>query len=355
MSVSYHGELPRKHHVRSDFHREYERRFLLFATSPTDTPTQAEAALLSAIGVTKGVVHPENSLAFCTELEPSQTEDRLGFLITAKYSTAQDDSPASPELRPTTFDWSTEWVERGEGKDLDGNDITNSAQQSFDPPASRRVPVRVCKATCTRTTLSHLNDYDPYIDHVNSVGFVVDGLTCPPGSLLCDSIDVGSQDEGGTIFRRFSYTFKFRKDLYTTSTTTLTADAAAGTNVVVSVASTSGIVVGSEIEIGSDLCAVLAVGVGTVTVDLLTATHLSGATLTIRAYNPWQYMPLDMGYDEWDGEKNTPILMANGQPVSQPILLDGSGSRLATWADQAPVRLLFRLRDSADFNGITFP
>lgn len=68
---------------------------------------------------------------------------------------------------------------------------------------------------------------------------------------------------------------------------------------------------------------------------------------------PWQFQPLDMGFNEWDGSNLLEIMASNGQPLQHPSLLDGNGRKLANNAD--PVNLSFRLVEEVNANLIIFP
>jgi len=347
-----------------DFTREYTRVFTAYTDNPNINGIVVATALAaSAFAVQRGSVMPGDTEAHCTDVEPTNSsEDPLQWSITCSYSTNMLDYQQDPTTRPTTYTWGTEYVELAVAQDLDGEDIVNSANETFDPPASIQVPVDVIKATCTRSTFVRSANKDPYIRHENSAAFTIDGAAYAPGQAILWDLDVDMVEELGVFYRKYVYTFKARRDLYTTTTTTVSGNYAVGSNRVVTLASVAGIVVGTELLLDTagnqELVVVKAVNTGavTVTVDLLIA-HNNGATVKIRKYNPWQYQPLDMGFNTWDAftQENVEILTTNGQPIAHPVLLDGNGFRLATWNDATPVRLNFRLIPSADLSAITFP
>lgn len=347
-----------------DFQREYTRVFIAYTDNPAiGAATVAAALAASSFAVYRGAAMPGDAYARCYDIHPTNfSDDPLMWRITAQYSTTLDTYQADPTLRPTLYTWSTEFVERAEAADLDDVIIQNSAYETFEPPASSTQSIDVIKAVCTRASFIRSRDKDPYIQRVNSVGFTIDGSVYRPGQVLLADLEVDMVEELGTYYRRFSYTFKGRRDLYTTSTTAINGDYLAGDNTILLLDSISGIAVGDEIVIdeGTDeeTCLVEALGVGSVTVDL-TKDHSDNAPVVLRKYNPWQYMPLDAGFMEWDEDANQFVdaMTRGGQPVQHPILLNGEGVRLDTWSipPEAPVRLLFRLRDSANFGAITLP
>lgn len=66
----------------------------------------------------------------------------------------------------------------------------------------------------------------------------------------------------------------------------------------------------------------------------------------------WRKDILDQGYNELDAYGGPPKpIMNNGQPVSEPVLLDGAGHRLAGYAS-SPVTFQTYVFDEADWSGL---
>ncbi len=346
---------------KSDFVREHTRVFRVQTSLPSDNAQ----TVLAAVGLpVQGDVCPFDASARCTEAKASSGADWYEWTVTVTYSTAFDLGYDDPTTRPTIFNYSTEWVEKAVAKDLDNEIVQTSSYEIFDPAPTVRVPVRVVKASCYRATWSEEDDADPYIDTVNSTTVTIGGRTAKPGTLLLDDIMATHEDIGGVTYYRAEYTFKHRSDVYTDADVVNISDVTAGNNVVVLLSDVTDIVVGHELifQLGGlygETVYVEAVDTvnSTVTVDLVN-DHPAGSTVTVRTYRPWQYVPYDAGYTEWDDSANqfVDILTTNGQPIAKPALLDGTGSQLDTSDPAAvPVLLPFRTRNTVDHNAITFP
>lgn len=332
-------------------------RFLVSTSDPLDDGAIVAAA--SGLPV-RGHVHPNDFAAKCTDVEPTNDpEDRNTWRVICKYSTVISDYQTSPTQRPTQYRRGTEYIKKGIASDLDELVIENSAHSTFEEPASIDVPVDTVRCTCIRASFLDSVDKQPFIRHVNSRLFVIGGFRCERGQAILWDLDVEQVEEQGTFFERFEYTFKRRTDLYTEYSSTITPAISSTGVQTVAVASATGIYTGSILTVDTGLSQeeveVTAVAGSNVTANF-TKTHSAGVAFTVKKYDPWQYMPLDMGFETWDAVNERHVaIYAGDQPITHPVLLDGAGERLATWDDEEPVRLLFRVIEEADFSTITFP
>ena len=352
----------RKGKLGREWAREYTRVFLVSTSSASDNA----ATVLAAAGLpAKGDAYPGDTGSVCVELEPSNDgESPLHWTVTANYANAVYDIVENPEDRPTKWGYSTEWVDKTIVYDLDDNVIQSSSYELFDPPPTMRVPVRVITASFISTDWNDEDDYDPYVDRVNSIGVTLGTTYCPPGTAFLEDIRAEQGEENGIIHYTRSYTFKKRTDIYKDTGTTVGAGGVtAGTAQTCVLASLANIVEGSILFFGSggtlEQVVVLSVDVGTTSITADFAhNHSMGENVLVRRYFPWQYAPYDQGFMEWDDVNGVfnDILTEQGQPIPKPALLDGDGNRLDTSNPASvPVLLEFRTRETADFNGITFP
>ncbi len=430
-----------------DFTREYVRMFDVQTSDPSDSG----GAVRAYVGIPqRGAVYSAGGFtdvdARCTDVSASNSsEDPCQWRVTCNYSTNLTTYQDDPTRKPTQYSHSTEWVEKAMTEDLDGYIISNSAYESFDPPATRRTPVDIIKASCVRSSYLASQDKDPYIDRVNSLTYVIDSISCEPGTLLCDDISVSMLEQNGLYYRKFDYTFKRRRD-YETFGTSITDYKILGApgSVPVHVASLQGITANMSLivnkgkadqetitvtsvnTIDTSITATFAnahtdnpvvffvefsthvagAGVATILVEstkwitvgmtvvvnvteadeesivvisvdpvggtisaVFAQAHTAGGTLKVTRYpvtlegqrtgQPWQFNPLDCGFNTWNPDtfQNEEIWTRSGQPIAHPALLDGEGTRLPIWTDPpaTPVFLLYRIRETADFNLLTFP
>lgn len=274
-----------------DFNRDYTRTFLVITSSPLDDsivvrsdPRVPRRGDIYSVPIENGLVSYDQ-YSQCVSTEASQKDDPCVWHVVCKYSTDVGLNLENPATERTKTSWTTEWIEKAIAWDLDDNYILNSAYDTFETPATIRVPIRVIRKKCTRRSYTEADDYDPFINRTNSVTFLGYAI----GQVLLDDITVSDVIKGGVIYYEFDYTFKARKD----------------------------------------------------------------------ETSPWNYKPLDMGYNTWDvdTERQSKILTREGQPINKPRLLDGFGTLLNVWDDPPanPVYLDFRLNGTADFNQISFP
>lgn len=361
MAATLQGEYwaGRRTRILKDFSREHIRVFKVKTSLTTDDGTVV--ALVTGLPV-RGSVHPGDTSARCCSVEPTNTsEDPNQWDVICTYSTDLDDFQDDPTQKPTTYDWSTEYVDFAIAEDLDGLTIENSAHETFEKPCSTPVRVDVIKATCTRLDFHPDDDKDPYIRRVNSKPILIDTKLCQPGQLILWDLGVAMVEEQGLYYRKYEYTWKIADHIFDRKDTITQQAVGPGFSSVI-VGSVDGIEVGAEVVIdtGANQETITVVAVDTAA-ETFSATftlhHAISVPVTSHRFDAWQYVVLDQGFNEWDPatEENVEILSQTGQPLQVPSLLDGEGSRLATWDGDTPVFLHFRTIDSVDFNEITFP
>lgn len=192
-----------------------------------------------------------------------------------------------PNLRPWVLKWGSVQSERPLESDLDGNAVTNSANQKFDPPIM--IPVAMTTLSITAFRLQAQSDkIQRFLNKVNSRTF----LGYPKYHARCTDYQITSQYEQGAYYWQVDVTITFKEP---------------------------GSVVGPD----------------------------SG-------WNPVRV--LDAGTAEYSdpdgsGRKYRSIVDAMGQPVSQPVPLNGDGEKAtpAFLADNGPVYLKFRAYKEDDF------
>jgi hypothetical protein len=186
--------------------RTYTRVFWVETTSDNDGPyTVGSASGLPLIGS----VHPDDSGAWCTDLEVQNTNPWKGWTVTAQYSTERELS-TTPTNDPAIITWSSEQFQRVAAFDKNGNAIVNSAGDPFDPPNMMDDSRRVVSVT---KNLSAVPSWIlTYQDAVNSDSFTVDGITIGVGLAKMQSVTVGEeQSRNGTAFRTVNFIMHLQK------------------------------------------------------------------------------------------------------------------------------------------------
>jgi hypothetical protein len=220
----------------------------------TDDVHTEQAAVLSAVGVSVHDAYSADSAALVRLVKCEQKDDepRL-WMVEAEYSTEGRD-PAKqaeePTSRPPVITWTNSLFQRPATTDIDGNPITNSAREAFDPPVDvDDVQVRVSivryEATFNEATAAM------YLNSVNSDFFYGQG----PGLWRCVKFDGKQHHENNSSCWEVSYEFEYR-------------------------------------------------------------------------WQGWELRVLDQGYHERIDGKRVKILDEFGQPVSQPVPLNGFGQKL---------------------------
>jgi hypothetical protein len=195
--------------------REYTAEYVVVVTALTDGPLTVRfmpgvpRIYDSYVGFATGEY---DITSFCRNVEIAESsEGPYVWLVTAKFSSKldrpQDQQNDNPLLRAAEIEWSSAPFERPLTKDNNGDDITNSANEAFDPPPTieENRPVLVI----TRNE----GLYDPartllYEDAVNTDIFYGAG----PRFAKIKSITGKRQFENGFIFWSVKYEIHFRRD-----------------------------------------------------------------------------------------------------------------------------------------------
>lgn len=149
----------------------YTRVFLVESDSIGDGP---KAARLAA-GVPRiGDSHPSDSSAFCNNITPVETSDRLTWEVIFEYTTGPLIVSADPFADIPNIVWSTVKTEVVADRDIDGNPVQNSATDTFDPPLTKRKTQQ--KVTIGQNEISFDPDEaEALIDTVNSAAIIIAG------------------------------------------------------------------------------------------------------------------------------------------------------------------------------------
>lgn len=258
--------------------------------------------------------YPGDPFAVCRTVAVDPVEgNRLLFKVVANYSTAivgppgeggPSDNP-DPTQRPADVSWSFEVDQTYYQRDLDGNPFINSAQQPFDVVPSIDNYILVLNVTKNEATYDAGVAYD-YIGTINDAAGELSGLTVGVGECLCTQISAARFFESGISYWQISYQFKIRAS------------------------------------------------------EVLTVVH-SGewdapASETVRG---WDCALLDAGYAKFTASGVEAIVGSDGQPVTAPWPLDGTGdvaiNPIAAYATlTTPVYVVFRVFEEKDFSVFNF-
>lgn len=207
MTVVYLGEEPEGRSGTNRLGvRSYQRVFNL------ETTLQSEGAF--AVGSNAslpdiGSVHPEDSTAFCTDLDVRCVKGWKVWQVTATYS-SEFTLSTTPTSDPAIIRWDSEQFQKPAVFDKNGDAILNSAGDFFDPPLmvddSRRI------VTVTKNLSSVPSWILTYQDAVNNASFTVDGVTVGTGLAKMQRVSVSEvQSRNGTNFRTVEFTIHLQK------------------------------------------------------------------------------------------------------------------------------------------------
>ena len=122
--------------------RRYTRRFLALTDNPLDGPQTVKTALGVSYGDWYQPVGSADNDRYCylESLDAAQEEgDGLGWIVTASYgwfdsNTAGGGPKGDPLAFPIEVTWGWRNVETPVQYDINGNPVTNTANDPFDPP-----------------------------------------------------------------------------------------------------------------------------------------------------------------------------------------------------------------------------
>lgn len=215
----------RSHTARATGNRIFTRHFQV----QTDNPRTSQLQVRLAAGIPRlfdiydtGV--EADSWCFVESIQVEQEANNLNtWYVTVNYSSISTDpaytrplnqvagSPgqgqpsSSPTAQPDSYLWSSETIKKYVEKDIDGNDVKNSAGDPFNPPLSENRYILILKVTRQQATFDGPTEMQ-YKDCVNS--FAWNGF--PPYHCLISDITGQSQFQDNVGYWLVSYTFKIQ-------------------------------------------------------------------------------------------------------------------------------------------------
>lgn len=200
----------RAHEINSSGNRSYTRTFDVL----TDDRNTAQKEVRDAAGVPRvGDVYPDDLGATATRVSVEQDPGIfLLWRVTVEYETvtgnqnqaAEDEDPLN---RPAELEWSFAQFTKVADQDIDGNMITNSAGDPFDPPPEiddSRPVLRIARNEAGFSAATAVE----FMDAVNDDAF----FGGQPGQVKVANISAVRQFENGIPFWRVVYEFHFRRE-----------------------------------------------------------------------------------------------------------------------------------------------
>lgn len=245
-------------------------------------------------------VHAQNPWLILMPIEIEQNEEAPEvFVCTLKWTSEplskkeeDEDTEPDPLSREALWTWTTGRDRIAIMYDLNRDAIINSAGEFFDPPFERDLPFLIARGV---KKVAGVPDWAwDMIDTKNSSDFTVDGRLVEKGRACLADIQLGQwQKSGDTRYREATFEIHIKKP--------------------------------RKIRSGES-----------------------------SVPSPWDIEIIDQGLHELDGSNNlTKILDHDGQPLAQPVLLNGSGLRLTTPTDSdTHVYFPFEIREETDFNNL---
>lgn len=208
-----------------DQSRQYVRSFRV---TTDDDATEAAEVMLSAGLPAPGDPYPDDPLAVCRSLSPSQDpRDARLWIVAASYdskieATAQSGGgsgspgqggagPAgraeNPLDRPVEWRATTVKAKKAVTTDKDGEDVKNSAGEFYSPGYERDIALGQIVAT------KNYEEY-PFLDLLDLVEKVNDGewYGFAEKTVKIDQVDAQSMYENGVSFVRVTWTFLYNPD-----------------------------------------------------------------------------------------------------------------------------------------------
>lgn len=257
----------------------------------SDNPAESAATVRSAGGIPAlGAAYGADAGAFCRSRSARRIDDsRLVWEVTARFSTIENEEPADPLSREPKIRWTSQMILKPVIRDLNGDACVNSAGDYFDPPLEQEFPRWIVNIQWNATVVP--TGILSYVGAINSGAIVIDGVAIAAERARVVGIDISEvQVENETAFRS--------------------------------------ITIGVEVRHADD--------------------------------DPFDVEALDQGYrivDPEDPSKRVDILIededGNSNRPSAPVLLDGSGGKLADPDPDNAVFITFETVPRADLT--TFP
>lgn len=182
-------------------------------TSATDTPW---TVMTTGGFPTYLQQHGDNPLMTRRDLTcKKDAKTKWYYIVDVDWSSAtltqeeRDRETEDPTDRPAQVDWSSRDEIEAIYSDIDGLATVNSAGDYYDPPLER--VVGCWTASVKKNVASVPASILDYANAVNDASFTLDGITIPQGAARIASIGVPSEmEENGVEYRQFSYTLEFK-------------------------------------------------------------------------------------------------------------------------------------------------
>lgn len=171
-----------------------------------------EFQAVSVVGVVRGQGHPLSSAMTCKQIDSTAVSPTF-YSVRATYSSQTDgDTGGGGAESAATIHWETVTNSEPVDRDADGNPITNSALDPFDPPLTRDFNDKVLVVTRAEPF------YDPiakgvWENTVNNGPVTFMGIAFPAESLRCLSIQPGREYSDADTSVLVEYRFLYRRDL----------------------------------------------------------------------------------------------------------------------------------------------
>lgn len=191
---------------RLDGSREYERVFNVL----TDDPNESAANVRAASGLPlPGEVYPDDAAAYVVDRsarQPDETTLLWEVTVTYAFQVVEPDDPLdmSPVIR-----WESGLYTRAIHRDKDGDAITNSAGDFFDPPSMAEFPI--AQVTVTKNLTAVPSAILTIIGAVNTDAFTIDGVSVGIGNARVSAVSISElRIEQGTSFRQVTLGIELR-------------------------------------------------------------------------------------------------------------------------------------------------
>lgn len=191
---------------RLDGSREYERVFNVLS----DDPNESAATVRTASGLPlPGAVYPDDAAAYVIDRSARQPdESTLLWEVTVTYA-FQVEEPEDPLDMNPVIRWESGLYTRAIHRDKDGDAITNSAGDFFDPPSMAEFPV--AQVTVTKNLTAVPSAILTIIGAVNTDAFTIDGVSVGIGNARISAVSISEvKIEQETAFRQVTLGIELR-------------------------------------------------------------------------------------------------------------------------------------------------
>jgi len=209
MTITFLGEDPGSRAATNDQgSRTYSRAFKLRASSTSEGPFAVGShASLPVIGS----AHPDDALAFCTQISVVNSEPWQGWNVACSYTDERsiDPNPINDEV---VVSFSSEIYQEAVFRDINGEGIMNSAGDYLvDPAPTRDAQHLIIKIKSNHTSVPVW--VLSYQNAVNATSFTVSGLSIPAKLAKVQRIEVSEpKKRSGTQYYEFTMEIMVRKE-----------------------------------------------------------------------------------------------------------------------------------------------